>query len=379
MANTGNNVIVAVAGAGKTEEVTRLILNEDGKKRICFLTYTRRNQREEADRLAAKTTSLGNVDVMGWIAFLLNEIVRPYIRVLFCDVKIEGLTKRRPPEYVQRATGVERFITSTGNVWAEHLPQLAVKVIEASKDAPIRRLESIYDSIYIDEAQDLCGNDYVVIEHLLRSNIKVCLVADPRQSSITTSTLDKKYKNKIGVNLLALYRDYERRGICSLRSMNKTHRCSQVLATFSDSLFPPLMGFEKTVSALTERNEHEGLYLISKKQIEEYASFYSAIVLRWNKRAKVGNVPEVANFGECKGMTRNHVVVVSTKPIQQFLMEAKYLEVNSMCKFYVASTRAKHSLAIAVDDPEATLDKLRMAHPEWLDEGIEFSVWEKLK
>lgn len=78
-------------------------------------------------------------------------------------------------------------------------------------------------------------------------------------------------------------------------------------------------------------------------------------------------------------MTRNHVVVVSTKPIQQFLTEAKYLEVNSMCKFYVASTRAKHSLAIAVDDPEATLDKLRMAHPEWLDEGIEFSVWEKLK
>ena len=126
MANTGNNVIVAVAGAGKTEEVTRLILNEDGKKRICFLTYTRRNQREEADRLAAKTTSLGNVDVMGWIALLLNEIVRPYFRVLFCDVKIEGLTKRRPPEYVQRATGVGRFITSTRNVWAEHLPQLAV-------------------------------------------------------------------------------------------------------------------------------------------------------------------------------------------------------------------------------------------------------------
>ena len=59
MANTGNNVIVAVAGAGKTEEVTRLILNEDGKKRICFLTYTRRNQREEADRLAAKTTFFG--------------------------------------------------------------------------------------------------------------------------------------------------------------------------------------------------------------------------------------------------------------------------------------------------------------------------------
>lgn len=375
MVNACNKVIVAVAGAGKTEEVTRLILNEDGKKRACFLTYTKRNQREEVDRLTAKTAAPGSVDVLGWIAFLLNEIVRPYIRSLFRNVEIKGLAESRPPDYVRRASGARRFITSNGNVWVEHLPQLAVKVIEASKGAPVRRLELIYDSIYIDEAQDLCGNDYVVIEHLLRSNIKVCLVADPRQSSITTSTLDKKYKGKIGVNLLALYRDYERRGICSLIQMNKTYRCSQILASFSDSLFPSSMNFEETVSALAEHNEHEGLYLISKTQIEEYASLYSATVLRWDKRVKVGNVPEVANFGECKGMTRNHVVVVSTKPIQKFLTDAKYLEENSLCKFYVASTRAKHSLAIAVDNPKATLDKIHIAHPKWPDKGIEFSVW----
>lgn len=375
MPNSDNEFIVAVAGSGKTETISKRIADEESRKRILFLTYTVRNQAEGAVRIARYAESGDPVSSMGWMAFLLNEIVRPYLPLVFPEVNLRGLALEPLPPNIMRRKGSSRYFTSNGDARSQLLPTLAAKVVKETRGKPIARISNIYASIYLDEVQDLCGNDFYILEEVLKGDMKVVLVGDPRQAVIRTSHQDRKDKDIIGSNLVALFRRLESKKLGRLVFRNETHRYIKSIAAFADTVFPPDKGFEPTVSLVTDSNSHMGIYLIDKTEVENYASFYGATILRHSIRS--GEYPgfEVANFGECKGMTRDHVLIIATGKIEDFLSGNSELKDESACGLYVAITRARFSVAIAVKDPKKVLSRAIKNQVRWRSEGVQIDIW----
>lgn len=87
-----NKAVVAVAGAGKTERLAEAVAHEPNPERVLVLTYTVTNQREDAARIARKVGGVAECPrVIGWCAFLLDEIVLPYLPALYPGVQLKGL------------------------------------------------------------------------------------------------------------------------------------------------------------------------------------------------------------------------------------------------------------------------------------------------
>lgn len=376
MPNSNNEFLVAVAGSGKTETISKRIAGEESRKHTLFLTYTVRNQTEGAIRIARYAESGDPVSSMGWMAFLLNEIVRPYLPLVFPEVKLRGLALGPLPPNNMRRKGSSRYFTSNGDARSQLLPTLAAKIVNETEGKPIARIRNIYTSIYLDEVQDLCGNDFVILEEVLKGDTKVVLVGDPRQAVLRTSHQDRKNKDIIGSNLVALFRRLESKKLGRLVFLNETHRYIKSIAAFADTVFPPDRGFEPTVSLVTDSSDHMGVYLIRKTEVKNYASRYNATILRHSVRS--GEFPgfEVANFGECKGMTRDHILILATDKIEDFLSGKSELKDESACGLYVAITRARFSVAIAVKDPEGVLSRAANNQARWRLEGVQIDIWQ---
>lgn len=350
MGSMNNEVLIAVAGAGKTERVASDIAAEEHPAKVFLLTYLTRNQVEDSVRVATKMTK-GNEfpRIMGWMSFLLNEIVRPYSRGVFPDVRVGTLCTDVPHDFNYRS-GAKRYFTKSGDVFSERLALLAVETIKKCNGAPIARLESVVDAIYIDEAQDLRGNDLCIIEYLMKSRIRVQIVCDPRQSVVSTNNSDRKHKGYRGVNLAKFFLKLQSQSLCRVMGMWETHRFTQEIANLSDAVFAEYDQFQPTVSNVLPEAD-SGIFFIKKSDVQTYAANHDATVLRLDKRA--GDYPgvEVANFGECKGMTRRGVVIVATGPIEKFFKCGTGLKEKAACKLYVAITRAQQVVTIAVNDP----------------------------
>lgn len=354
-----NDAIVAVAGWGKTEELATAVAREPNPERVLVLTYTETNQLEDALRISGKTSGhKRHATVIGWKSFQLHDIVRPYLPTLYPDRRLRGLANH-DIDLMSYPKGAARYLTKAGDAYPSLLGLLTKKVIDSSKGTAIRRLECLYDSIYIDEAQDLRGNDLCVLELLLKSNINVHIFLDPRQSTLSTAQKDSKYKKGYPyAEIINLYRKWERRGLLRIRYENTTHRSIPQIAAFSNLIVGDELGFEPTISAVEPRGYHDGVYIIGKADIADYVEKHKATLLALQKSAKYG-ISDSMNFRKAKGMTRDDIVIVATSPIEKFLTNGASLKPESSCSFYVAVTRARYSVAIAVTKPNSVIKALR--------------------
>lgn len=354
-----NDAVVAVAGWGKTEELANAVAREPNPDRVLVLTYTETNQREDTLRIFQKTAGAKrHASVTGWKAFQLHDIVRPYLPLLYPDIRLRGLSNR-DVDLDKRPGGAARYLTRDGDAYPSLLGKLTLDVIDSSKGAAIRRLEHLYDSIYIDEAQDLRGNDLCVLERLLRSSIDVHIFLDPRQSTLSTAEKDRKYKkNYPNAEVIELYREWEGKSLLDIRYENETHRSIAPIAALSDIIVGDELGFGPTVSVVEPRGRHDGIYIIAKSDLNRYVSEYDATLLALRESEKYG-ISDSMNFRKSKGMTRNDVVVVTTGSIEKFLTSGAALKPVSVCSFYVAVTRARYSVALAVENPHKTLTGIK--------------------
>ena len=77
-----------------------------------------------------------------------------------------------------------------------------------------------------------------------------------------------------------------------------------------------------------------------------------------DKSTSVGVDPNapVMNFGEAKGRGFDHVIILPTQPMKAWLKnQSSKLASQSRARFYVAMTRGRHSVAIAIDWSSAPL------------------------
>ena len=163
-----NKVIIATAGSRKTTHLVEEALSLPDKK-ILILTYTIDNLKQIKEFFIQKNGGVPqNVTVQSWFSFLLTDCVRPYQNYVYDKKRIKTICfiQGRSSQWVKK-TNVEKYYFQNGDrIFTDKISEFACRCNEESKGFVIDRLECIYDSIFIDEIQDLAGYDFDFLEVL---------------------------------------------------------------------------------------------------------------------------------------------------------------------------------------------------------------------
>ena len=339
---SANEAIIAAAGSGKTEHILDAAL-VDPSTRSLIVTYTNENLREINSRLWEKAGGQPtNVATMTWFEFLLRHGVKPYqsYKTSIGRIRSINFVTENPP-FAKRADFESYYLDSASNVYRDAVSDLAFVLDGLSGGRVINRVGAIYDRILVDEVQDLAGYDLEFLQLLLASKIQVVMVGDPRQAIYLTNRSNKNSQFR-GAKLVDWLQAREKDGLCAIQTMNTSHRCNQTICDFADSIYPAM---PKTHSANLDELEHMGIVLVHQDHLEAYLGAYGAQELRWDRRAALAG-PTARNFGQVKGQAFDRVVIHPTGSITEFIEKGSALAEVTAAKFYVAVTRARHSVAI---------------------------------
>ena len=246
MRSADNVAIIAAAGSGKTQTLINRVLGRP-HERALMLTYTLQNQLQIEQRLHQTVSGVpSHARVAGWMSFLLSDGIRPYQHAVLNVIdRVRGLNfEGTPHEYTKRSTPAY-YVNRGGDAYGRNLADFACVANEKSGGEVIRRLEAIYDHIYIDEVQDLAGYDLDFLDLLFASDIAITLVGDPRQCLLATTRAPKNKKYR-GEGLLT-WLD-ERADVCTREDQPESRRCHQDICDFASALFP-------TYPAIVSKND----------------------------------------------------------------------------------------------------------------------------
>lgn len=347
-----NSVILAPAGGKKTQQIIDMCSGLIDSNKRAVITYTTTAQKVLCDRLSESESCKEMPVIMGWYSFLLDHVVRPYVSAvpLFKDVRIRGL-HWIDGTLPRGLSGIRFYLNSAHDVYSERLGLLASKVIEVEASAIIDRLERIFDEIYIDEVQDLRGNDLDILDMLLSSKIKIVMVGDVRQRLLSTSKSSTKNKKYDGLGLVEWFQERAERQMLDIKEIRETWRCCPEVIQFADRMFPSGLFPETRSNVVVPEGVHHGVWLVERSHIDEYIKLYSPACYRDSIRTKISGTASAINFGHCKGATEDHVLIFPTGTLRDFWKGKKgNLANKSRMNAYVAITRARWSVAICVDD-----------------------------
>jgi DNA helicase-2/ATP-dependent DNA helicase PcrA len=337
--------VIAAAGSHKTEFVVNQALASTDK-RVLITTYTTHNQRCIEQRIYSKVGRIPeHITIMGWYGFLASQWCRPYQRAILGvpgiirGVDFESTRFRLIPQSQPR----RYYANKAGDLYKDWVADFAAKVNTATGGAAIHRLEAMYDEIYIDEVQDLVGYDLDVLDGLLRSQIQVVMVGDPRQHTYSTNDnrRNRRYRGAGLIDWLS-----ERKAICRLETREISYRCNQAICDFADALYPDL---PPTTSVNNQVVGMSGIVMLSPDKLAAHVAAYSPMILRDRITSDTLGFDAI-NFGVAKGNTFEHVVIFPTGPMKTYLRDGNPAKLadGSRSRLYVAITRAKHSVAFVV-------------------------------
>ena len=216
----------------------------------------------------------------------------------------------------------------------------------------------MYSHIYFDEVQDLVGWDYEVLEELTRArNFDITCVGDFRQTIYQTAITTKQPKT----NPQKLSK-FEALGF-EVEPMCINWRSIQQICDFADTVHAN-QGYESTRSHVPEVPEeyqdHLGIFIIKKSDVQKYSDRYSPVLLRSSVRSgiELNSICSTRlNFGQAKGLSFPRVLILPTSNYKCFLkgnancFDTQRTE-GALNRLYVAVTRAKYSVGFIIDDNE---------------------------
>jgi DNA helicase-2/ATP-dependent DNA helicase PcrA len=340
-----NKVIIAAAGSGKTTYLVNEALKIKDNN-IIITTFTIENEKEIYNKMIKANKCIpGNIKIQTWFSFLIQHGARPF-RKNFYDDDINGLKLEggRSAPYINETDIKRHYFTDNKRIYSDKLAKFTIKCNEENDGAVINRLSRIYSYIYIDEAQDLAGDDLEFLKLLFKSSINVLLVCDPRQGTFSTnnSAKNKQYSKS---NILKFFDDNYKLIDKDDISLNTNYRCVSSICEFSDKLFPD---FGKTTTSNKETTGHDGVFLIKPKDIAQYLCQYQAMQLRYSiKETSIDLNYPVRNLGNSKGLTFDRVLIYPTNDFKGWIQNnAKKLLPGTNAKYYVGITRARYSVGI---------------------------------
>ena len=358
---SANRLYIAAAGSGKTKLIVDNIHANTSEKTL-ITTFTTANEQSIRERLTAAYGGCipSNIVVQTWFSFLIEHGVRPY---RFWDERVTGMqlvsTKSGFRYKLRDGTSVywgeqdflRHYFNSAMDVYSDKLSKLVLRCNKESGGYVIKRLEKIFQHIYIDEVQDMAGWDLEVIKLILKSSISLTMVGDPRQTVYQTHH-DGKYpsykygkikdflKEKCTTKKEATYIDEE--------TLTCSYRNSEAICVLSSSLYPTL---PLCSSALSENNPHMGIYFVPKQAVKKYHAQFLPMQLRLRKDVSLHVDAPCLTFGESKGLEYEHVLIYPTNDMLKWFcgQNVKFAD-KTRAQLYVALTRAFYSVGIVVDD-----------------------------
>ena len=355
-----NRAIIASAGSGKTTNIVEqaLLLLE---KRVLITTYTNENLEQINSYLIQKNGYVpDNITVLSWYSFLLQDGVRPYQNLVTQKGRANSILFDELPDSSKftKKSNVDRyFMTGGNNIYRDRVADFVCSIDDASNGLVIKRLEQMYDYIFVDEIQDLAGYDLNILEKLLSSSISILAVGDPRQATFSTNRFHKnKQFKKAGIYERILQE--QKRQLLSIEEKTESYRCGQKICDFADMLFPDL---PKTISKNIQITSHDGIFHILENDVPDYIEKYNPKILRFSKAINTMNLPAL-NIGLSKGRTYERVLIFPTKPMIKYLKSLDISEAGDKEKLYIAITRAKYSAAFVVPNDPNNQTTIRWMH-----------------
>ena len=350
-----NKIVVASAGSRKTTYIVESALSIQADQSVLILAYTNNTLSQIRKYIIDRAGYVPpNITIQSWHSFLFSEGVKPYQNSVYSEKRIEQIFYPKDTgkfmqslRYIPKTNINKYFLFDSKLIISERLSEFVMLCESKSEGLVFRRLESIYDVIFIDESQDLAGYDYEIVDAFLKSTINTVLVGDCRQATYFTNN-SSKYRKYKGSNIIELFRKWENDGLCELIEKNECYRSNQYICDFGDRLYPELIS---TKSVGVEPTAHDGIFFITEAHVKDYINDFEPKILRDSVKTDTLGLA-ANNFGAVKGLTFNRVLIFPNGPIRKYLKDGVQEQLASItkAKFYVGITRARNSVAIVFED-----------------------------
>ena len=251
------------------------------------------------------------------------------------------------------AVEYERRLRTQGRVDFDDALRLGLLIVRNPSVAELYREH--FACVFVDEVQDLAGYDLDILAALARSSARLLMVGDPRQVTYLTHH-ERRYQKYADGGIVAFLREELPRKVLveiDETSLNRTHRNSAAICAVSSRLFPALPAGQACQCVGCRGNPlvGAGVFVLRTADYAHYLASVRPMQLRDSiNSAGVDTGSPVMNFGESKGRGFDHVVVLPTTPMKKWLVDpTSELKAQSRAKFYVALTRGRLSVAVAMD------------------------------
>lgn len=346
-----NLIRCSAAGSGKTWGICHdalKIVESIADKNVLITTYT--NKGVDAIESELKKQNCGvlhnHIIVRSWYQFLLYDLIRPYQTFLtgINEVKSFDFSNLYGKINYGKVGTKTRYVNSNGDVKANYASEMAIQLDKLSGGKVSRRLSAIYSYIFVDEIQDMAGYDLSIIDMLMSSSAITVCVGDNKQATYRThNTL--KGKKKTGENIWMYFYDLNKKGLVKIENNLCSRRFNEKICKFANIIFP---NENNITTCMNEKTGHDGVFLIRSEDVPAYFYYYKPVVLKYDKNTLTGCYSSL-NFGQCKGMTFERVLIYPNKPLLKFISGES---LSSPAKYYVAVTRPKYSLTIVVENDQ---------------------------
>jgi hypothetical protein len=368
-----NSVVIAAAGSGKTTYLVREALKVKDDN-VLITTYTESNEAEIKNKFFEINGHIPpNIVVMTWFTFLITHGVKPFqgglfefpVKGMFLVSKRSGLRghseQGHPIFWGEGDEFVRHYFDSRHCIYSDKLSKLVVRCDLKSKGNVVDRISRVFRHIFVDEVQDLAGYDLDILAALFRSPARVLLVGDPRQVTYLTHNEARNSNYAHGGILRFLKEKLPKKVRFEIddKSLNKSHRNSNAICSLSSKLYPDMEAITACSCGSCRDKEVDGagIFIVRRADYNRYVEMYHPMQLR-DKVTSAG-VDErfpAMNFGESKGRGFDRVIILPTEPMLRWICNVdEQLKPHTRAKFYVALTRARHSVALVADWPDAEI------------------------
>jgi DNA helicase-2/ATP-dependent DNA helicase PcrA len=354
-----NKLMIAAAGSGKTTWIVNRAL-EQTQGRVLITTFTQANAAEVVRKIIELNRAVPeHITVQTWFSFLLQHGVRPYQGKILSD-EIRGLLfmSQQSAQYVSEVDTKKHYFSESLKIYSDKLSKFVVKSNAKNQGAVINRLGRIYTHVFVDEVQDLAGNDLEILLLLFASTAEILLVGDPRQVTYQThpEKLHSKYRHGAVKQFIL-----DKKVDCEIdeTTLNRSHRNNKAICQFSSGLYPNLPASEPCDCDKCRKDppDHVGVFLVKEADLSEYQKIYRPVVLRQQLPAE-----GEWTYGLSKGLGFDRILIYPTQLILKYLRDGRLQKVKKgktvdafdIPKFYVALTRARYSVAIVCDFKKET-------------------------
>jgi DNA helicase II / ATP-dependent DNA helicase PcrA len=355
MPSHNNQAVIAAAGSRKTQYIVDNALAAPADERVLITTYTTANCEEITRRICKANGYVpSNITVLGWFAFLMNQAARPYQATITGEIDYARSLnfKGQHPFGVPRRWPLRYYFDSNADFYRNGVAEFAFYANQETNGRVIRRLEGLYEKIYIDEFQDLAAYDLKLLELLFDSKIGIEIVGDPRQQTYATNNNNKNSRYR-GQAMRWLNEHADK---CEIEPRAESWRCNQEICDWADALYPDL---PPTTSRNLERTGHDGIVFLTPSQVPAYVETHHPTILRWDKRNTTLGLAS-RNMKGAKGCTFDRVLIFPTKTMCKYLEHRDPSDLRSLSALYVAVTRARFSAALVVEQKKSANSMLTL-------------------